>query len=220
MSGDSDQSDEIDSALDFEFEQNSDDGEFETPPSAGASREWIVSLCFWSVLLCAAAMYGAVALAPKFAAWNSVRHQHRENARQLLSLEDDVDYLERVQEALETDPEFVQRLAGTAHASLGNDEERIPISGDLLFGYEPQEDRDRSTESSSPPYDFIVTPLATRTVLRRSLLILSACLTIFAFTFLNDAGTDLIYGTGRLLKRAAMLPVRRYTAGTDVESES
>ncbi len=158
----------------------------------------------------AACIYATVALAPKFAVWYDVRHEYRRNAEQMIALEEDVDYLERVQVALETDPEFLQRLAGLSKPTAKDNEEFIPVSGTLLFGYRGDEAVARPTIPEEPPYHGLVMTLATRTTLRSGLLTFSACLIVFAFTFFNDAGTNLVNSAGRLLRATAMLPVRRY----------
>lgn len=173
------------------------------------SPSWAVSICFWCTLLVAVAVYASVALSPKLAVWNQVRHEYVRNAEELVSLEEDVDYLERVQTALQTDPEFVERLVGLTNPAAQDNEEFIPVSGSLLFGYDAEESLQRQIPEA-PPYDGVVTAFATNRRLRTSLLSLSAFLTIFAFTFLNDAGTNLVQGAGRITKRIAMIPVKRY----------
>ncbi|WP_145944345.1 hypothetical protein [Fuerstiella marisgermanici] len=178
-------------------------------PADGAAS-WAVSLCFWFALLVSASVYAVVALAPKFAVWNRVRHEYRLNAERMIALEDDVDYLERVEVALKTDPEFVQRLAGLSKPKVSDNEEFIPVSGNLLFGYTADEAVDRPNTPNQPPYHGFIMSLATRSGLRTGLLSFSACLIVFAFTFFNDAGSNLVHSAGRLMKATALLPVRRY----------
>jgi hypothetical protein len=71
---------------------------------------FFMSVSFWLTLTVAGIMYAAVSLSPKLAAWINVRQQYVTNATRLSQLEDEVDYLERVAEALKTDPEFAKRL--------------------------------------------------------------------------------------------------------------
>lgn len=173
---------------------------------------WSVSLCFWLTLLCSALIYGAVALAPKFAVWNTVRHEYRRNAGQLAELEEDVEYLERVTDALQSDPDFLRHLASASGVPTEDDgAEMIPVSGHLLFGYE-HPTSDAAVESDKPPLDGIARTLATHTRLRTTLLTTAALLTIFAFTFLNDAGEKLVRTAGRVVRTIAALPLRRYLA--------
>lgn len=169
---------------------------------------WPVSLCFWCTLLLAAGVYGAVAVAPKLAVWNSVRHQYQQNAQELVALEDEVDYLERVETALQTDPEFLNRLKQPTKATRPG-EQSIAISGDLLFGYDGSPVV-KPSKPADPPHHGLITALASRRPLRRGLLTLAAGLTIFAFTFLNDAGVGLVAVSGRVVRAAVTMPVRRY----------
>ncbi len=186
--------------------------------STTASPAWIVSLCFWIALTFAACVYAVVALAPKFSVWNQVRHEYRGNAQHLIALERDVDYLERVEQALRTDPEFVQRLAGASQQNGDETSELIPVSGELLFGYVDPAENPSPKLSQPPPYHNAISTLASHVTLRISLLSFSALLTVFAFTFLNDAGAGFVHTTGRLVKAAAMIPVARYFSSAEVDA--
>ncbi|MEO2019347.1 MAG: hypothetical protein ABGZ53_33855 [Fuerstiella sp.] len=188
-----------------------------------ASPAWIVSLCFWFALTFAACVYAVVALAPKFSVWNQVRHEYRGNNRQLIALERDVDYLERVEEALRTDPEFVRRLSGASRQHNDEAAELIPVSGELLFGYVDPSENASQNLSQPPPYHSAISTLAISTLashstLRISLLSFSALLTVFAFTFLNDAGAGFVHTTGRLIKAAAVIPIARYFSSAEVDA--
>lgn len=176
-----------------------------------------VSLCFWCTLLAAAMIYGTVALAPKLAVWQTVRAEYQQNVRQLVALEEDVEYLERVDKALQTDPEFLQRMTG--HRQQDDDAEFIPVSGSLLFGQADSEmeaaaDNHRATDDRRLSDGLLLTAtrrLATAGPLRHGLLVLSASLTIFAFAFLNDAGAGFVTATGQLGRRLITIPIARYT---------
>ena len=174
-----------------------------------------VSLCFWCTLLAAAMIYGTVALAPKLAVWQTVRAEYQQNVRQLVALEEDVEYLERVDKALQTDPEFLQRMTGNGQQDDGA--EFIPVSGSLLFGQADSEAEavaDIHAPNSERLSDGLLTAtrrLATDGPLRNGLLILSASLTIFAFAFLNDAGAGFVTATGQLGRRLITIPIARYT---------
>lgn len=191
--------------------------------SPDGDSTWAVSVCFWLALVMAATSYAAVALAPKYSMWSDARHEYRTNGAQLAALEQKVDYLERVKTTLETDPEFVLRLTQASSAEETGDEvtELIPVSGNLLFG---ESDGDNSEVVSDEPEQTVsksglVTALATSGRVRTGLLTFSACLTVFAFTFLNDAGTGLVNQTGRLLRSVAMLPIARYVSKEDASAE-
>ncbi len=159
-----------------------------------------------------------VALAPKFSVWNQVRHEYRGNARHLIALEQDVDYLERVEETLRTDPEFVRRLAGESQQHRGETSELIPVSGELLFGCDDATEPASQTLSEPPPFHNSIRTLASQATLRISLLSVAALTTVFAFTFLNDAGAGIVQTTGRLVKAAAMIAVSRYFSSAEVDA--
>ena len=168
-----------------------------------------VSLCFWFALLTATAVYGSVVLAPKLAVWSEVRSEFDSNVRQLVSLEEDIEYLERVEVALQTDPEFLQRLVGTSGHNATDTEEFIPVSGSLLFGQSDEE------PTTAKPTDSLLSDsvrlVATNTQLRSVMLWFAACLTVFAFAFLNDAGSNFVHATAAFVQSAALVPMKRYT---------
>ena len=184
-----------------------------------------MSVCFWFTLLLAAILYGAVALSPKFAVWAQARQAFRTNARHLVELESDIEYLERVDSALKTDDEMAQQIVGM-HApqpESGATTEDILVSGSLMFGRD-----DLALPTVAPTeatwFDRSVFVTASSGSLRTFLLVSAAVLVVFAFTFLNDAGEGLVTTSGRALRSAAMLPVKRYFAGrsepTEIEDDA
>jgi len=192
----------------------------DAPPasSSDAAPSWAVSVCFWATLLLAVTVYAAVALAPKFCVWNQVRLEYRHYATELIALEDDVTYLERVEAALRTDPEFRNRVAGVAQPLEPDGEEFIPVSGSLLFGHQDSS-ANRSTTPSLPKYHAAAVLIASHTRLRLMLLCSASLLTIFAFTFLNEAGAGFVYMTGTVLKSAVTIPLSRYFAALPDDPE-
>lgn len=180
---------------------------------------WAVSLCFWFTLLLAATIYGSVALAPKFAVWNRVKADYDSNIRQLVTLEEDVEYLERVDHALKTDPEFVQRLLGATRPVQSGTEELIPVSGSLLFGQGDEITNAATVEPTDSVIGSLIVRLGSDNRLRTILLFICACLTIFAFTFLNDAGAGFVHACGAGVRRVALVPVTRYF-GTEAAAPS
>lgn len=182
----------------------------ETSPTESSVPAWVVSLCFWTVLLTAGSLFGAVALASKFSVWDRVRTEYRHNAEHLVALEEQVSYLERVEAALKSDPEFVQRLAGSKLDQQDRKAELIPVSGDLIFGYEPVTAAAMRNESPPPFYRAVIESLATHRRLRSALLTISALMTIFAFACLNDAGGGLIRTISSGVRTAAIIPLSRY----------
>lgn len=176
---------------------------------ATPEHSWLVSLSFWGTLLVASAIYASVALSPKFCVWNRVRLQQQQNAERLSALESEVAYLERVEKALETDPEFRQRAAG-ASSQMDAGSEFIPVSGNLLFGYQTSPAVTDHVLADIPLYHQAAQIIATDQQLRTILLIVTALLTFFAFAVLNDAGTSFVMASKQAIQSAAGWPFRRY----------
>ncbi|MCH2212811.1 MAG: hypothetical protein MK110_16020 [Fuerstiella sp.] len=179
------------------------------PSGTTASGAWTVSLAFWMILLSAALIYGSVAVAPRLYTWINIRHDFIQNAHQLNTLETEVDYLERVRDALESDPEFVRRMADASIAEGAGDGELIPVSGELLFG---SEDRlqERMPELEVTPGTSVAQRLAVDRTLRGVLLGSAGLLVVFAFTVLNGTGGRFVALVRRLAAAAVRLPLARY----------
>jgi len=152
---------------------------------------FLLSIAFWLVLLIAATLYASVALSPKIADWINVRQQYLANAGRLTQLADEADYLERVAAALKSDPEFARRLVRANQNSGSGGAELVPVSQDLLFG---------GTAKKAPLEVQVVQPVVAKAVFhlashqqhRTWLLMVSASLTLLAFTLLNDAGVGIV----------------------------
>ncbi|MEZ6124543.1 MAG: hypothetical protein R3C49_15395 [Planctomycetaceae bacterium] len=184
-----------------------------------ATVSWATSLCFWAVLLVSAGVYAAVALAPKFCVWNQVRLEYQQNARQLVELETEVSYLERVEAALKTDPEFRRQISSLSRPDSQSEAAAVPVGGALSIAPDVPLLTDRPVEHV-PAYHAAALTLATDRSLRITLLCLSAAMTIFAFGVLNEGGTGLVLGTGRLLKAIAQIPLQRYLkSATETRNE-
>ncbi len=189
---------------------DTDQCSIDSPPAeTSSSVVWAVSLAFWITLLTAAVVYASVALAPRLYAWLQVRHEFLSNAHQLQALESEVDYLERVQHALQTDPEFVRRLAASSISEQTGEAEVIPVSGSLIFGTSDQLEQ-RMPEIEDPLAADLIQRFAADRALRKSLLMTAGLLVVFAFTVLNGTGGRVV----ALLTQGAVavlrLPLERY----------
>jgi len=191
-----------------------------SPPSESlSSTVWLVSLAFWMTLLIAASMYGCVALAPRLLAWIEIRHDYLMNAHQLQALESEVDYLERVRGALQSDPEFVRRMAAASIAEDVGEAEVIPVSGTLIFGSEEQLQK-RMPEIKEPVGAVLVQKFATDHQLRRAFLVFASLWVVFAFTVLNGTGGRFVSLITWLAVTAVRLPLVRYRRADPVVSEA
>ena len=179
------------------------------PAETTSSVVWAVSLAFWVTLLSAALLYASVALAPRLYSWMEVRHDFLSNAHQLQALEQEVDYLERVRDTLQTDPEFVRKLASAAIAEDVGDAEVIPVSGTLIFGGEDQL-QSRLPEVQDPFGASVARRFASDRQLRHMLLGTATVLVVFAFTVLNGTGGWFVRVVTQTTVAAAHMSVARY----------
>ena len=164
-------------------------------PETTSSAVWAVSLAFWITLLIAALMYGSVALAPRLFAWIEIRHDFLSNAHQLQALETEVDYLERVRDALASDPEFVRRMAAASIAEDVGEAEVIPVSGSLIFGSADQL-QERMPEIQTPTGTALVQRFASDRHLRSVLLVSAGLLVVCAVAAVASAAATASGGTG------------------------
>jgi len=194
--------------------------DIDSPPVEGSSSTvWAVSLAFWITLLIAVLMYAAVAVAPRLHAWMDVRHSYLTNAHQLQALEAEVDYLERVRDALKTDPEFLRRMTTASMANDPADAELIPVSGSLVFG--SSDELQQRLPSVEPLVGVsVVRRLAADRTLRSGLLVSVSVLIVFAFTVLNGSGGRFVATVVWLAKGFVRAPLNRYRRSeTSVEDE-
>ena len=182
---------------------------------------FFMSVSFWLALTVAGTLYAAVALSPKFAAWINVRQQYVTNATRLTQLEDEVDYLERVAEALKTDPEFAKRLIRANQNPGSQGTEFIPVSKGLLFGGSEAKEY-IAPQVIQPAFAKVVFHLASHEQHRNWLLAGSAGLTLLAFTLLNDAGIGIVQSAlGAICQTFAWLTARyRKPAAPVAETET
>ncbi len=181
----------------------------ETVPNEQPSHSWVVSLLFWTSLLLSAAMYSAVSLSPKVAEWLRVRNQYAENARRLVELEDDIDYLERIAATLQSDPAFTQQLVRAAMPAPGTDKGFVPVTEELMYGGVRTATTHSAANSSLQFIDPVIR-LASDIPLRRTLLIMSGILVLVGFTFLNESSVGFLSVTGHRMLWLAAGPYRRY----------
>ena len=156
------------------------------PKSEIRNSKFVLSVAFWLALLVAVAMYALVALSPKLVVYLDAKNQWRENQNRLVQLESKVNYLGRVKDALQNDPEFASELARIELNASRTGDERIPVGHALeLHTADPSH-----TASNRQPNERWFRPQLQRFAdddeLRRWLLLGAAVITMFAFTFLHD----------------------------------
>lgn len=158
-----------------------------TAPHEMSTLQWVVSFLFWGQLLLAGGLYGAVALAPKLSNYVHLRGEFHTNQVQLVQLEETVEELKKVTEALESDPDLLEELARIDLDATRPGEERIPLQNELTL----QSRIKNNTRAVSPETDEWYSPLltayATDHRLRRVSLLVAASLVIAAFTFFQPS---------------------------------
>lgn len=181
---------------------------------------WIVAFLFWGTVLISAGLYAAVALSPKLLVYLHLRDEHYRTQVELLTLEHRVLYLKQVMHALENDPEFA---AEQARVELGVErpgDERIAVDESLHFTPDSQFDPSVFKASILPWYTSLVEVFATDQKTRRGLLVAAACLSLFAFTFLQESQASQLFACVRGLKNAWLRATARYRTSSISPSES
>lgn len=158
------------------------------PADSHESRmTWLVSLAFWIFLLCAACCYSAVALAPRFLTYLNLKSEQYANQVRLVRLEQQVEYLKRVADALEHEPEFAAEMARIDFDATRPGDERIAVKADLTLDARVADSTTSLPIARMPWYGPMVYALAKDERTRQLLLTVSIILVIVAFTFLQES---------------------------------
>lgn len=169
-------------------------------PAESSTGSLIVSLSFWCSLMAASLMYAAVSLSPRLEEWLTARDQYAANAHRLHVLENEVDYLERVVDAMKKDPEFARRMSEQIQLSPGAvAESAFETAAAVAVDGSPSSSVVQAMTpprlpSSALPREFRgwILDLATNPELRTWLLATAAGLTLLAFTLLNESGKAIV----------------------------
>lgn len=160
-----------------------------SPPAPTPERSILISLAFWMCLLSSAALFAAVALAPRLVEWHELHLATLERQQQLVELERHIQQLEKVVHALEFDPHF---QAEVIRREIGG-----PFEGEL-FPLDKSLTVDASLPNVAGPNVPLVVPwyipifqtLSIPTDWRRRVLWVSAGLCLFAFVALREPRLD------------------------------
>ncbi len=170
-------------------------------PAESSTGSLIVSLSFWCSLMAASLMYAAVSLSPRLEEWLTARDQYASNAQRLHVLENEVDYLERVVDAMKKDPEFARRMSEQIQLSPSPVSESgfepttvAAPDGTLPASVVSQTIEQPRLPSAALPKELRkwILDLATKPELRTWLLSVAAGLTLLAFTLLNESGKAIV----------------------------
>lgn len=161
------------------------------PADVNAPTAWIgglTSMLFWLVLLTAAAVYSAVALAPKILHWQNWQEVYVRQRYELVDREQQLAALERMVNALDEDPKFIADLARLEMDAPEPGMDSVPVEPELQ--HDPRQLRAAKSAglmaTPPPPWQPWLLVLATQPALRTGLLAAAAILVVAAFTFLHD----------------------------------
>ena len=147
---------------------------------------WVISFAFWLSLFFAAALYGVVALAPKYLTYVEEQNDYAANQMVLVKLESRVIDLERVAHAMQHDPQFSAELARREFNAAEPGDERIPVGRELQL--EAVANTEVEKPAVSPPiHRPLLLMAAGNETLRRSLLASAVVILLLSFTFLHES---------------------------------
>jgi hypothetical protein len=199
-----------------------------TDADSGNAHEgggWIVSIAFWCCLLAAAGLYAAVSLAPRWLAYEHLHTEHDAAQARLIALEQEVEDLARISEALASEPAYAAELARIDFRTALPSAESIPVEPPLQLRRTPRgadvppgDDRTttrvaegRVPRDAGPSWSIrFVEPFATNVRVRRGTLTAAAVLAVFAFGFLHESHADQARAAARGLRIAAVHLIARY----------
>ena len=158
--------------------------------------DWIIPLSFWILLFISATIFGALVLSPKLEVYWGLQAEQKQNTERLESLAEEIEYLQRVVQALEHDPEFQAELAQIDLHPQGLVEERTTLNLQLSIpsgSLAPMNSADDSSAlDETPDESWLVRQnreLVQDHILRNKLYLILAGLVLFSFIFLQDNST-------------------------------
>jgi hypothetical protein len=174
-------------------------------PEAG-EEGWPVSLLTWGGLVLAGALFASATLAPRWQALQELRSRYAENQHRLVRLDRQAEELERVIEALESDPQFATELVKLEFSASRRGDESIPVRPELQLGVDPM--------PVSPPPDtrsstvvhlatFASGWLATHKVMRATMLVFAAVVGLVSLLGLTNEQAAAVRRTVAALRTAA-----------------
>lgn len=159
---------------------------FFNPAMREGRDDWLTSLAFWLCLVAAAVLYGMVTLSPKLLSFLTLNRAYHANQWKLVSVEKQVDHLQKVIDAQKNDPAFVREQARFAFDVASPDEQRIPVESHLRLNIGTGNADLMVVPPDLPWYSPLFAAVACSPRVADTLLAISALLVLYAFTFLND----------------------------------
>lgn len=148
---------------------------------------WVISLTFWILLFIAGSLFAAVVLAPRYLSYLNLRNEYLSYQVQLVSLENQVEYLRQIAYSLEHDSEFRSEVARVDFDAVRPGEERITIEPELALKI-PQWDHQKKVSLTNRHwYGPMLRVLSENQKVRSSILLTAAVIVVLSFTFLHES---------------------------------
>ena len=164
---------------------------------------WMISLTFWILLFIAASLFAAVVLAPRYLSYLNLRNEYLTNQVQLVSLENQVEYLKEIAHSLENDPEFRSEVARVDFDATSPGEERIAVEPDHALDV-PQWNPNQKASVT------MLGVLSENQNVRSSILLTAAVIIVLAFTFLHESQTPQLETVTRSTRNLFAVLLSRY----------
>ncbi len=171
---------------------------------------WVISLTFWILLFIAGSLFAAVVLSPRYLSYLNLRNEYLTHQVQLVSLENQVEYLRQIAHSLEHDPEFRSEVARVDFDAVRPGEERIAIDPDLALKVPQWNLQKRISQTSQHWYGPVLSVLSENQKVRSSILLTAAAIVILSFTFLHESQSRQLESVTKSTRDLAGMLLSRY----------
>lgn len=176
---------------------------------------WMISLTFWVLLFLAASLFAAVVLAPRYLSYLELRNEYLSNQMQLVTLENQVEYLKQIAHSLEHDPEFRSEVARVDFDAVRPGEERISVEPNLALDLPKWNPRQKIPVTSRAWYVPMLSVLSENQKVRSSILLTAAVIVVLSFTFLHESQSQQLETVTRSTRDVFALFLSRYRVTDD-----
>jgi len=155
---------------------------------------WLTSIAFWISLLFAATLYAMAALSPGWLANLQLTQRHHGTQLRLVGLESDDIRLQRIVQALRTNPRYARELAQQDFQGISAttaDEQNLPLEGDLALDLDTRSSTVAIEDPELPWFAPLLVLVVEDRSVNSTLLILSAVIVIYSFGFLQASRSSL-----------------------------
>lgn len=178
---------------------------------------WMISLTFWILLFLAASLFAAVVLSPRYLSYLELRNEYLSNQVQLVTLENQVEYLKQIAHSLEHDPEFRSEVARVDFDAVRPGEERITVDPDLALNLPQWNPQRKIPVTSRAWYVPMLSVLSENQKVRSSILLTAAVIVVVSFTFLHESQSQQLETVTRSTKDVLSLFLSRYRVSEEEE---